>query len=85
MDNVQNKVLVLMYHRHKLLDLIVHLISLRHQYKYLEHKGKKTIETDGHKLLLNTPKLVGIGRCDRIPDHRGIFQLGHINSSGKKI
>jgi hypothetical protein len=37
---------------------IVDLISLRHQYKYTEHKGK-TIKTDGRKLLLDALKLIG--------------------------
>jgi hypothetical protein len=39
------------------------------------HEGK-TIETDGCKLLLDALKLVGTGRRDRIPNYRGISQLG---------
>jgi hypothetical protein len=35
-----------------------------------------TIVTDGRTLLLDALKLVGIGRRDRIPNYRGIFQLG---------
>jgi hypothetical protein len=35
----------------------------------------KTVKTDGRKLLLDALKLVGIDRCDRIPNYRGIFQL----------
>jgi hypothetical protein len=45
----------------------VDLISLRHQYKYMEHKGK-TIETDGRKLLLDALKLIGISRIDGVPN-----------------
>jgi hypothetical protein len=37
---------------------------------------EETIKRDGRKLLLDTLKLVGISRCDRIPNYRGIFQLG---------
>jgi hypothetical protein len=36
---------------------------------------EKTIETDGRKLLLDGLKLGGIGRRDRIPNYRGIFQF----------
>jgi hypothetical protein len=44
---------------------IVDSISLRHQYKYMEHMGK-TIETDGRKLLLHAPKLIGISRSEEM-------------------
>jgi hypothetical protein len=37
---------------------------------------EKTIKTDGCKLLLDALKLFGISGCDRIPNYRGIFQLG---------
>jgi hypothetical protein len=37
---------------------------------------EKTIKTDGHKYLLDALKLVGISGRDRIPNYRGIFQLG---------
>jgi hypothetical protein len=33
-------------------------------------------ETDIRKLLQDALKLVGIGKRDRIPNYRGIFQLG---------
>jgi hypothetical protein len=52
------------------------LISLRHQCKYMEHKVKKTIKTDGRKFLLDALKLMGISRSDRVPHYRGIFQFG---------
>jgi hypothetical protein len=38
--------------------------------------GGGAIETDGRKLLPDVLKLVGIGRYVRIPNYRGIFQLG---------
>jgi hypothetical protein len=41
----------------------------------MEHEGR-TIETDGCKLLLDALKLIGIGGRDRVPNYRGIFQLG---------
>jgi hypothetical protein len=53
----------------------VHLTSLRKNDNYMEHRGKTT-ETDGRKLLLDTLKLVGIAKRDRIPNYRGIFQPG---------
>jgi hypothetical protein len=37
---------------------------------------KKTIKTDGCKLLLDALKLIGISGCDRVPYYRGIFQPG---------
>jgi hypothetical protein len=36
----------------------------------------KMIKTDGRKLLLDVLKLFGIGGRDRVPNYRGIFQLG---------
>jgi hypothetical protein len=53
----------------------VDLISLRQKYKYKEHEGKMT-ETDRCKLLLDALKLIGISGRDRVPDYRGVFQLG---------
>jgi hypothetical protein len=41
----------------------------------MEQEGK-TIKTDGRKLLLDALKLIGIGGRDRVPNCRGIFQLG---------
>jgi hypothetical protein len=46
---------------------------------YKEH-AEKTVTTDGHKLLLDALKLIGISGCDRVPYYRGIFQLGSDNS-----
>jgi hypothetical protein len=40
------------------------------------NRKEKTIETEGGKLLLEALKLVGIGRRDRTPNYRGVFQLG---------
>jgi hypothetical protein len=39
----------------------------------MEHEGK-TIETEGHKFLLDALMIAGIGGRDRIPNYRGIFQ-----------
>jgi hypothetical protein len=33
-----------------------------------------TIKTDGRKL--DALKLIGISRCDRVPNYRGILKLG---------
>jgi hypothetical protein len=38
--------------------------------------GEKTIKTDGRKILLDALKLIGIDGRDRVPNYRGIFQLG---------
>jgi hypothetical protein len=38
--------------------------------------GRRTIESNGHRLLLDALKPVGVGRCDGIPKYPGIFQLG---------
>jgi hypothetical protein len=38
--------------------------------------GEGMIKMDGHKLLLDALKLIGISGCDRVPYYRGIFQLG---------
>jgi hypothetical protein len=54
---------------------IVGLISLRHQYKYMEHEAKND-KTDGRKLLLDALKLIDISRRHGVPNYRGIFQLG---------
>jgi hypothetical protein len=53
----------------------VDLISLSQKHNSKEHEGK-TIERDGRVFLLGAVKLVGIGRRERIPNYRGIFQLG---------
>jgi hypothetical protein len=50
----------------------VDLISLKHQYRYMKREGKM-IRTDGHKLLLDALKLIGISRSDRVPNYQGIF------------
>jgi hypothetical protein len=55
---------------------IVDLISLRHQYKYMEHEGGEKVKSDEHKLLLDALKLIGISGSDRIPNYQSIFQLG---------
>jgi hypothetical protein len=34
---------------------------------------EKAIKTDGHKILLETLKLIGISGRDRVPNYRGIF------------
>jgi hypothetical protein len=33
------------------------------------------IRTDGRKLLLDVPRLIGISGSNGVPDYRGIFQL----------
>jgi hypothetical protein len=38
---------------------------------------EKAIETDGRKLLLDMLNHIGISGRDRVPNYRGIFQLGH--------
>jgi hypothetical protein len=53
---------------------IVDLISLRYQYKHMEHEGK-TIKPDGRKLLLDVLKLIGISRSDGVANYPGICQL----------
>jgi hypothetical protein len=50
----------------------VDLISPGQQWNMRE----KTIKTDGRKLLLDALKLIGISGRNRVPDYRGIFQLG---------
>jgi hypothetical protein len=37
---------------------------------------EKMIKTDGHKLLLDAHKLIGVSGRDGVPCYRGIFQLG---------
>jgi hypothetical protein len=37
---------------------------------------EKTIKTDGRKLLLDALKLIGISGRNKVPNYRGIFQLG---------
>jgi hypothetical protein len=37
---------------------------------------EKSIKTEGRKLLLDALKLIGISGRDRVPNYRGIFQLG---------
>jgi hypothetical protein len=51
------------------------LIFPRQQYNYKEHREEDD-KTDGHKLLLDALKLIGISGCDRVLCYRGIFQLG---------
>jgi hypothetical protein len=34
---------------------------------------EKPIKTDGHKLLLNALKLIGINRSNGVPNYEGIF------------
>jgi hypothetical protein len=46
------------------------------QHNYKEQEWKKTIKTNGCKLLLDALKLIGISGCDRVPYYRGIFQPG---------
>jgi hypothetical protein len=52
----------------------IDLISLRQKYYYKEHEGK-TMEKEGHKLLLDGLKLAGINKRDNIPKYRDISQL----------
>jgi hypothetical protein len=42
----------------------------------MEHEAKKTIKTEGRKLLLDALKLFGISQSDGVPNYRGIFELG---------
>jgi hypothetical protein len=42
---------------------------------YVEHEEKND-RTDGHKLLLDALRFIGISECDIIPYYRGILQLG---------
>jgi hypothetical protein len=51
------------------------LISLRQQYKYMENERKNNRNRE-RELLVDALKLTGIGRRDRIPNYRGIFQRG---------
>jgi hypothetical protein len=37
---------------------------------------EKAVKADGRKLLLDGLKLIGISGRDRVPNYRGIFQLG---------
>jgi hypothetical protein len=57
----------------------VDLISLRQQYKYMEHEGK-TIKTYGRKLLLDALKLIGIGGCDRVPNYQAYSNNNNNNN-----
>jgi hypothetical protein len=42
--------------------------------KYKEHEGKN--DENGHKILLDTFKLIGISGRDRVPYYTGIIQVG---------
>jgi hypothetical protein len=42
----------------------------------LNMRGRKTTERVGRKLLLDALKFVGISGRDRVPNYRGVFQLG---------
>jgi hypothetical protein len=47
---------------------LVDLISLKHQYKYMEREGKND-KTDGRRLLLDALKLIGISQNSKLPRH----------------
>jgi hypothetical protein len=56
----------------------VDLISLKQKYNY-ENIREKTIETEGHKCLLNMLKLVGISRCDEFRTKDAYINLALTN------
>jgi hypothetical protein len=52
----------------------VNLTYLTQKYNYKEHEGNP--DRNRRKLLLDALKLLVIGRLNRIPNFRGMFQLG---------